>query len=320
MASQQDQERIHIVIGIIKNSNNEVLISERKANSHLGGLLEFPGGKVESEETVIEALRREMREELSIQIDTCTPIIQIPYIYSDRSVLLDVFLVNQYSGTIISNESQRLYWKKISALSSKEFPGANHGIIRAIQLPNLISVTPNYSNDSDSFVQHFENSVKNETISIIQLRSHDLEKSKYFELAKNCYSICKQYHTRLILNQDISYIDNLDYSGLHLTSKRLLATSKRPLDSDYLVGASCHNVDELQHASKLKLDYVFLGPILEKNSNSIGVLGWKRFKELSQQSELPVYAIGGLNAVDVNTSIYYGGQGIAAVRDLWREN
>jgi len=66
--SQIEHEIIHVVIGIIKNSKNEILVSKRKSDKHLCGLLEFPGGKVKSGESIVDALKREMSEELNIQL------------------------------------------------------------------------------------------------------------------------------------------------------------------------------------------------------------------------------------------------------------
>ena len=83
------------------------------------------------------------------------------------------------------------------------------------------------------------------------------------------------------------------------------------------MGASCHNLEEVKHASRLKLDYIFLGPVLKKGQSKSNILGWDRFAELTLQSKIPVYAIGGLNAADIETSICNGGQGIAAIRSVW---
>ena len=320
MVFKQDKNTVHVVVGILKNNKNEVLVTRRKSDVHLGGLLEFPGGKVELNENPQDALKREMHEELNIQLHNISPLIQVPYTYSDKSILLDVFTINEYSGTIYPKELQKMYWKQISTLNRKKFPSANHGVICALQLPKLISVTPEYNKYSEKFMWYFEKSVANENVFIIQLRSHDLDNSEYLELAKKCLSLSKQHHTKLILNQDVKNVTKLVASGLHLTSKRLLATFKRPLDNKYLVSASCHNEEEIHHASKLRLDYIFLGPVLEKDLSSKDVLGWEGFKRLSQQSDIPVYAIGGLNTADIETSVKNGGQGIAAIRDLWMVN
>lgn len=315
------QDFIHVVIGIIKNTENEVLVTKRRRNAHLGGLLEFPGGKLKASEAPKEALRRELKEELNIDLHHCSPLIQIPYTYPDRKIFLDVYTVNNYSGLVTANEAQELKWMEITTLTNAKFPSANLGIIRALQLPKIIPVTPNLSQDPGNFLKCFENVVTNGEISIIQLRSHDLCFSKYMQLAGNCLKLCKQHCTKLVLNREPKCLQELKATGLHLSSKRLLAARERPLGKKYLVSASCHNFDEVFHASKIGLDYIFLGPVIEKySSTNNNHLGWDNFAALVQESLIPVYAIGGLHVGDVDTAVKHGGQGIAAIRDLWNIN
>jgi 8-oxo-dGTP diphosphatase len=313
------QEFIHVVIGILKNTKNEVLVARRRDDAHLGGLLEFPGGKLEANESPEEALERELKEELNIQAHQFSPLIQIPYSYQDRRVVLDVYTISDYSGSVIENESQPLDWKDISALNSTDFPSANHGIIRALQLPKLISVTPEFTHGPDSFMTRFENVVKNDGVAMIHLRSHELNDAKYMQLAAKCLNLCRQYGAELVLNRDVKCLNKLNVAGLHLTSKKLLATAENPIRKKCWVSASCHSLDEVLHASKIGLDYIFLGPVIEKNTNTnIRPLGWDDFRVVAEQSLIPVYAIGGLSTADVDAAIKNGGQGIAAIRDLWK--
>lgn len=309
---------MHVVIGIIQNSNKEVLVSRRKSDAHLGGLLEFPGGKVEKNESPVRALRREVKEELNVDIVNATPLIQIPYSYSDRKIFLDAYLVDEYSGNVSGHEGQEIYWKKIEVLDDDEFPAANYGVIRALQLPKTFPITPNYSEDSDKFLTNFEHVVSNEFIHIIQLRSHELKTSDYIDLAQQCAELCLKYSVQLILNRGLDALDESQVAGIHLTSHVLLNTNKRPLGKQYLVGASCHNLHEIEHANKLKLDYVFIGPVIEKNhSDNCAKLEWDGFAALTSNSIIPVYAIGGLSGADLDLSIRSGGQGIAAIRKFW---
>ena len=318
MQTSSDQGFIHIVIGIVKNTNNEVVVTKRRHDVHLGGLLEFPGGRVEAHESPEQALRRELKEELNIDLHECSPLIQVAYPYPDRNVFLDVYTVSAYAGTVTANESQELDWKQITTLDKLDFPYANYGIISALQLPELFVVTLNLSQSPDKFLQCFERVVTNTAISIIQLRSHELNDSQYMQIAEECLKLCRQHHTKLVLNREAKHVKQLNVTGLHLSSKKLLATKARPLENDYIVGASCHNLEEIVHASKLGLDYIFLGPVIEKKLPAyINPLGWDEFRGLVKASLIPVYAIGGLVIGDVKTSVKHGGQGVAAIRDLW---
>ena len=185
-----DTDYVHVVLGIIKNTRNEVLVTRREEDAHLGGLLEFPGGKVESNETPIQALARELREELNINLHACTRLIQVPFHYPDRKVFLDVYIIDNYLGNIIANEIQDISWQDISSLNKNDFPPANFGIIRALQLPQLIAVTPDFSHLPRTFLSNFEKTLRRDDIQITHLRSHELSDAKYNQLAEDCLRKC----------------------------------------------------------------------------------------------------------------------------------
>jgi 8-oxo-dGTP diphosphatase len=124
---------IHVAVAVIVNEQNQVLIALRQAHQHLGGLWEFPGGKVEENETTEVALAREIKEELGIEIHKAVPLIEIEHNYQDKSVLLDVWLTTDFVGEVQSMEGQRVQWCPIPLLSDYRFPTANKAIIETIQ-------------------------------------------------------------------------------------------------------------------------------------------------------------------------------------------
>ena len=124
---------IHVAVATIVNADNEVLLALRQAHQHLGNLWEFPGGKVETGETVYAALKREIWEELAITVIAAKPLLTVSHDYDDRSVLLDVWHVDKFNGTPHGQEGQRLQWCAISNLDVIEFPSANVPIISALQ-------------------------------------------------------------------------------------------------------------------------------------------------------------------------------------------
>ncbi|MBT5720245.1 MAG: 8-oxo-dGTP diphosphatase MutT [Gammaproteobacteria bacterium] len=125
---------VHVAVGVLRNDQGQVLISLRADEAHQGGLWEFPGGKVEPGESVEQALSREFEEELGICVHSCTPFIQISHDYEDKSVLLDVWNVQIFSGVPRGREGQQIEWRAQSALCVDDFPRANARIIRALQL------------------------------------------------------------------------------------------------------------------------------------------------------------------------------------------
>ena len=101
-------KRLHVAVGVILDPAGNILISRRAQDSHQGGLWEFPGGKVEVGESLEAALARELREELGIHIGRTTPLLEVRHDYSDKSVLLDVHVVWEFSGEPRGLENQPL--------------------------------------------------------------------------------------------------------------------------------------------------------------------------------------------------------------------
>ncbi|RTE86310.1 8-oxo-dGTP diphosphatase MutT [Lysobacter sp. N42] len=125
-------KRVHVAVAVIVNNEQEVLLSFRAANQHQGNLWEFPGGKVEVGETVQQALTRELLEELAVEVRSAEPLIEISHDYGDKTVLLDVWWSEDFSGEPHANEGQPWKWVPLHTLSDYEFPAANAPILEAI--------------------------------------------------------------------------------------------------------------------------------------------------------------------------------------------
>lgn len=123
--------RVHVAVGVIVNRRGEILISQRHADSHQGGLWEFPGGKVEPGESVVEALQRELQEELGIEVRGSRPLLEVVHDYADKQVRLDVWLIDQFTGNANGQEGQPLRWCIPAELPRFDFPAANQPIVEA---------------------------------------------------------------------------------------------------------------------------------------------------------------------------------------------
>lgn len=124
---------VHVAVGVIVNSRGEVLLGLRHNKQHQGGLWEFPGGKVEADETVQQALARELLEEVHLQVSAANPLLKIHHNYGDKQVLLDVWTVEEFKGEAQGREGQPLRWVAITDLNQYQFPEANAPIVLAIQ-------------------------------------------------------------------------------------------------------------------------------------------------------------------------------------------
>tara|TARA_R110000744_G_scaffold50166_3_gene108659 strand:- start:1524 stop:1919 length:396 start_codon:yes stop_codon:yes gene_type:complete len=123
---------VHVAVGVIKQED-KFFLTKRLAASHQGDKWEFPGGKVEENETVHQALHRELKEEVAIETLTCTSLMQISHDYGDKKVLLDVFVVDNFTGEAKALEGQQSGWFTLAEFSGLNFPAANQAIIDQLQ-------------------------------------------------------------------------------------------------------------------------------------------------------------------------------------------
>ena len=119
---------VEVAVGVIKSAN-KIYISKRSDDLHQGGKWEFPGGKREANETIEQALARELSEEIGIQVTKQSPFMLIEHDYGDKKVCLDVRLVEGFEGEASHQEGQQSQWVEIKELRQFTFPDANKVII-----------------------------------------------------------------------------------------------------------------------------------------------------------------------------------------------
>jgi len=123
---------MHVAVGIIRNSAGKILIAQRPKNKYKGGLWEFPGGKVEAQENVFQALQRELKEELNIDVVAAEQWLQFQYDYSDRIVLLDTWKITEFFGVPQGAEGQLIRWVFSKDLPQFQFPEGNRFILERL--------------------------------------------------------------------------------------------------------------------------------------------------------------------------------------------
>ncbi|MDD8060296.1 MULTISPECIES: 8-oxo-dGTP diphosphatase MutT [Shewanella] len=125
-------KRIHVAVGIVINTQKQILLAKRHAHLHQGGKWEFPGGKVEANESVSDALIRELKEEVNLEVSSTTEFMDISHDYPDKHVRLDIHLVTDFSGNATGMEGQQVKWVEVQSLSEYEFPEANKPILEKL--------------------------------------------------------------------------------------------------------------------------------------------------------------------------------------------
>ncbi|MCP3661188.1 MAG: Nudix family hydrolase [Gammaproteobacteria bacterium] len=308
---------IHVAVAVIQDALGRILLTRRPEHVHQGGLWEFPGGKVESGETLYQALKREICEELGIDVSAHYPLIKVKHAYPDRTVLLDVHRISAWSGLPEGLEGQPLAWVSLDDISHYPLPEADRPIVSALSLPDQYLITGGDPCHREQFLARLERSLEPQ-IKLVQLRTPDLPEGEYLELAASCVALCHRHNARLLLNADPDRVDQVGADGVHLNSFRLQSLGRRPLERGKLVAASCHNQSELEKAAALALDFALLSPVLPTASHPEAVpLGWPSFQQLVSEVNFPVYALGGMSPKTLAQARENGGQGIAAIRGLW---
>jgi len=300
---------IHVVAGVIYNAQGEILLARRQS-----GLWEFPGGKCEQGESVPQALARELQEELGIVVQQARPLIRV----ADKKILLDVWRVEAWLGAPWGREGQTVQWcRHAQDLKKFKFPAANVPIITAVQLPSLYLITPEPITLTDKkFFYRLEACLEG-TCSLVQLRAKNLTDRDYCYCAEKALKLSDHYHAQLLLNATPEMALSVGTHGVHLNSKRLY-TERPPLGTNLLIAGSCHTLEDIQQANRIKTDFIVLSPVRTTTSHpDAPPLGWHKFYQLTEQANCPVFALGGMSVAELPKSWAHGAQGIAAIRALW---
>ena len=131
-----DHKNLKIVVSIVLiNEVNEILLSKRPKNKHLEGYWEFPGGKIETNESPEKALIREIKEELNIDINNkcIAPLSFSEFDYKEFQLLLLLYVCRRWEGNPIPMEDNELKWVKPNMLRKYKMPPADDSLIYCVQ-------------------------------------------------------------------------------------------------------------------------------------------------------------------------------------------
>ncbi|PCM43829.1 Nudix family hydrolase [Marinobacter sp. ANT_B65] len=317
---------VHVAVGVIARAGR-ILIARRPDHVHQGGLLEFPGGKVEAGETVQAALVREIFEETGLKIppDTLQPVIGIRHDYGDKRVFLDVWRTDRAEGEAFGREGQPVNWMRPEDLKDHDFPVANRPIIRALRLPSLLAVTGDIDT-GDTGIRQLRRALgeplKGASPRLVLLRAPCMAVEDYRLLAGAASDACESAGAGLVLHGSPAvFDDSLGAAGLHLPWREAEKLDVRPVPDGVWLGVSCHDAVQIDHAVAIGADYVTLGPVKPTATHpGTPAIGWARFRELVSRATIPVFGLGGLDLSDLDQARQAGGQGIAGIRYWWSQN
>jgi 8-oxo-dGTP diphosphatase len=315
-ASPVTQHRIHVAVGILRDPLGRVLIGRRAHPDRYFGQWEFPGGKIEPGEDVVSALRRELREELEIELESARPLIAISHDYPDRRVRLEVYEAD-WRGQPRAHVHQELRFVPPEELLKFDMLEGNRPISAAVRLPDYYLITdPRFS--ENQILAKLENWCRNQRV-FVQVRDRQKGEAELIAFTRAVRARVSPAG-RVLINRRFDLVEATGVDGVHLGADQLRTLAARPLPQALWVGASCHDAAELARAREMGVDFAVLSPVQATVSHPAAEpLGWDRFTGLCADANLPVYALGGVGAHDLDHARSCGGRGVAMVSAAWEQ-
>ncbi|MDO8351123.1 MAG: Nudix family hydrolase [Gallionella sp.] len=316
MNTQTENTKIvEVAAAVLQRHDNTFLLAQRPVDKIWAGYWEFPGGKVEAGESVRDALVRELREELGINVVTAYPWITRIFTYPHATVRLSFFRVTAWSGEMHPHEGQQFSWQRTTEVNVDPVLPANAPVLRALELPTLYAISNAAELGVEEFMRLLQTALRN-GLRLLQLREKNLPREALRELALRVVALAHEHGAKVLLNGDVALAQEVGADGVQLTATQLAELTERPA-VDWCA-ASCHSTGELRLAEKLGCDFAVLSPVLPTQSHpGAAHLGWESFAAIAAGSTIPVYALGGLKQADMHTARLHGAQGIALLRQAW---
>lgn len=305
---------VEVVAAVLTLADGRILLASRPPGKVYAGYWEFPGGKVESGETLDHALARELREELGIRVTRASRWITREFTYEHAHVRLNFFRVWAWQGSPHEHEGQQFIWLRPGTSEPSPLLPANFPILKMLSLPPVYGIS-HAEALGDAFLPRLEAALEG-GLRLIQVRDKSLPDDARLALAREVVRRARAHDARVLVNGSVELARAAGADGVHLDAAALARFEQRP-EMEW-VGASCHDGAELARAAELGADFALLSPVLPTQTHpGAPTLGWETFSRLAAASPIPVYGLGGLNREDVDLAISHGAHGVALLRGAW---
>jgi 8-oxo-dGTP diphosphatase len=306
---------LDVAAAVVLRPDGSFLLARRPPGRVYAGYWEFPGGKVEPGERPAHALRRELHEELGIEVDLAYPWITREYVYPHAAVRLHFFRVLRWHGEPHGREDQALAWERAEAVTVEPLLPANAPVLGALRLPPLYALTAAAALGAETFLARLEGALES-GLRLIQVREKAMGREELEQFTLQVVARARRFGAQVLVNGDPLLARECGAQGVHLSASQMMALRERP--DLTLCGASCHNPAELTRAAELGLDLAVIGPVRETASHpGMPPLGWAAAEDWTRACPIPVFAIGGMLRQDLETAWSRGLHGLAMLRGAW---
>ena len=308
---------VEVSAAVILRADGGFLLARRPAGKVYAGYWEFPGGKIEPGEPAAAALKRELHEELGIDVIRAYPWITRVHTYPHATVRLNFFRVLEWSGEPHPREAQTILWQRPDAPVAQPMLPANAPVLASLALPDEYAITTAESLGAQAMLERLEQRLA-EGLRLVQIRDKSMASGERMEFARRAVRLARRYGARALVNSDPALAQAVGADGVHFAAQGLMTLSHRPEQG--LTAASCHDAGQLERAAQLGLDFAVLGPVKRTASHpDAAPMGWPKFAEVARGASIPVYAIGGMRRADLEQAWGAGAHGVAMISGSWAD-
>src|SRR3989338_2149904 len=192
---------IDVAVAVLLREDGAFLLAQRPAGKVYEGYWEFPGGKVEARETPLQALGRELHEELGIADIAAHPWLTRVFAYPHATVRLHFFRVFAWHGEPHGREDQQLSWQLLPQLSVAPLLPANAPILRALELPCLYAISNAAELGCEEFMRRLECALQ-DGLRLLQVREKNLPGEALARFAAQVGQLAHRYGAKVLVNGD----------------------------------------------------------------------------------------------------------------------
>jgi 8-oxo-dGTP diphosphatase len=261
---------IPVVAAVLRNEHGQLLLAERPAGKHLAGLWEFPGGKLEPEETPGQGLKREIAEELGIRVLDSSPLLTLTHHYDDRSVRLMLRETHVWEGNPVGLEGQQLKWVSLEQAQALPMPAADRPIIRVMGLePRLTAIPkPTECVSKHHFLAALETALR-AGARLVHVSMPSVLEAQARQLAQKCADLIRGFNARWILECSPELAGRVRADGVVLRADKLREMEDCRVEEDVLCAVECATHDDLRAAARWGADFALLAANLEQCASLI---------------------------------------------------
>jgi len=309
---------VEVAVAVLIRMDGRVLLARRPAGKVYAGYWEFPGGKIEPGESATDALVREIREELAVEVEHAYPWITHVFTYPHATVRLHFYRVHAWRGEPHTAEHDELSWEPPESVGVAPLLPANGPVLKALVLPCEYAISQAAELGAELFLGKLRRRL-DEGLRLVQVREPGFSRSELASLASKVILLARPAGARVLVNRDVAFAREVGADGVHLNSRQVASALERP--DLPLVGASAHSAGELRAAERIGADFAVLGPVRRTPSHpDRAPLGWDGLRDAARGSAIPVFALGGVDRSDMDAAWACGAHGVSMVRAAWRGN